>query len=308
VTPEQLLAVLQKQDQERAGTRDERLEAMISERAKGPVSVNLAPMAAFADSLAGTDITKGVAAQQAEAQAANKRTEELWDMLNTKQDGSSDRLALGMLQNQAKQADINERQSKGQTQKAFETLAEKVSKINDTAIDAYSQADRMEAAFRTKDPREVSAAMNELARVVQGVKGTMAEGDVGRSFFEDYATIIAKSLTKIGVDGKLSDEAIAPVLSQLGRFRSSLDATTKNKLNRISTTYVGNPAYSEAIGQLKTGGAFDYYKSNVAPTPSAPGGVVGGATASTTQAPAPSGQGLMGIDWAAKAAAKKAKQ
>lgn len=296
---EVIMARLVQQDAAQKQAREEkiaRIEAMLQARSSAPVSVNLAPLAGLADSMSGSKISEGVASQAADAQGFNKRNEALLDQLTAAKSDTGSTPA-GLLRS-GNEDGKNSRQFESQSFNAFKELAEKVGKTNDEAVSGFTQADRMEAAFQTKDPREVGAAMNELARVIQGVKGSMAEGDVNRSFFEDYATLLNKGATKIGLDGRLSDEAIAPVLVQIGRFRDALTKTTQSKLARYETTYGGNKAYSSAVGELRAGGAFNYIDPYLKKQPP----IAAGSLAPGIAAPA---SGLSGVDWKAKAAARK---
>lgn len=247
--------------------RAARLESMLQERTQAGTPVDLSALAGLADSMAGTKIAGGVAQQAKAQQGFQGRTDELLDQLNelkgTAAAGSA--LPLGSLLNDGseKNTAINGRQQDAQTQAAFKDLADQAKKIGDSVIDAGTNANKMRAAFETKDPRQVMPAMNELARTIQDVKGSMSEGDVNRSFFTDLETKLQIALTKVGSDGKISDDAIAPVIAQLNRFQGKVAEVGKRKAGRLKTTYRGNDAYNAAFNQLQAGGAFDFIDSAI---------------------------------------------
>lgn len=304
MTEQQIAALIkQQQDEARAAAEERaaRLQELIYARTDAPASVNLSPMAALADSMAGTKIAGGVAQQQKDADAYQGRTDDLLDQLNTLK-GPKAAVPISLLQD--KETPKVERQQDAQTQAAFKDLADQTRKISDSILDAGSNANKMRAAFMTKDPRQVMPAMNELARTIQDVKGSMSEGDVNRSFFTDLETRIQVALTKVGADGKLSDEAIAPVLAQLDRFQGKVAEVGKKKLDRVKTMYRGNDAYNSALGQLQSGGGFEAIESQLKDyspkTEAAPVDAAMAAPAAAT--------GFAGRDWKAIKAARQGKQ
>jgi len=233
---EQMLKAAEMQRQQRQA----RLEEALAQRAPQPGGVNLTPLAALADSMAGTKIAGGVQAQANDAQAYNKRSDELLDQLNSLR-AEKGNIPLNLLQDKNKQDAIGERFDTAQESSMFKEVKRDFDNIRKPLDEIDQQFNGIESALTSGDYERIKGQLSNFARAVNKEKGVLTDNDVGRTYIDTVGNIYDKFASRFEKGQKVNPADVRQLADALKEARAKTAEVAAVKHQDVVDTYQSNP-------------------------------------------------------------------
>lgn len=308
-----LQQLLQQSEEQRAAQeaakaeRSARLEAMLQERTAASTPVDLSAMAGLADSMAGTKIAPGVAAQAQNQKGFQGRTEELLDQLNTLKGEAVTKtdLPLGSLlsDNADKEGRIARQFGASQQNSMFKEVKRDFDNIRKPLDEIDQQFAGIEDALVSGDYERIKGQLSNFARAVNKEKGVLTDSDVGRTYIDTVDNIYSKFASKFDKGQKINPADVRLLHEAIAAARAKTAEVASIKHQDVVDTYSSNPFGAEVLAAMGDKGLvggtakrIGTIGKNAKMADWANKNFGGAATASNGQAPAAPAGGMFGFD------------